>query len=291
MTGFTDYTAKNVLNYLGGEIAVPALPSVWMALFTAVGTDAGTGFTEVAGGAYARQQVAGSAVTNGTTASGNNTLHFAATPAWITAGMTINDATSASVIPAGTTVLSTTGTTVVMSANATGAGVGGTDTITFSAFGAAAGSAPSTLTSTAAVNFPTATASWGTVIAFGLYDASTNGNLLDWDYLGNFTWQPVTISSASPGVLTAHAHGLNVGDSVVYSTEYGGTAPTFSQSNLTGVLAIAHSATDTFDVTNAGTAVNTSATGNGLVRKLTQQQVPIGVQMQFAGGNIVLASA
>jgi len=35
-----------------------------------------------------------------------------------------------------------------------------------------------------AINFPTPTASWGTVTSFGLYDASTAGNLL---YFGNLT--------------------------------------------------------------------------------------------------------
>jgi len=35
----------------------------------------------------------------------------------------------------------------------------------------------------ATVNFPTATASWGTVTHFGLYDASTGGNLLYWGAL------------------------------------------------------------------------------------------------------------
>ena len=36
---------------------------------------------------------------------------------------------------------------------------------------------------TAAVNFPTPTAGWGTVVGFGLYDASTGGNLLYFDTL------------------------------------------------------------------------------------------------------------
>jgi hypothetical protein len=30
------------------------------------------------------------------------------------------------------------------------------------------------------VDFPTATTSWGSVVAFGIYDASTSGNLLFW---------------------------------------------------------------------------------------------------------------
>jgi hypothetical protein len=30
------------------------------------------------------------------------------------------------------------------------------------------------------ITFPTATASWGTVVAFGIFDASTSGNLMYW---------------------------------------------------------------------------------------------------------------
>ncbi len=37
---------------------------------------------------------------------------------------------------------------------------------------------------TGVVTFPTPSATWGTVTAFGLFDASTNGNLL---YFGNLT--------------------------------------------------------------------------------------------------------
>jgi hypothetical protein len=72
-----------------------------------------------------------SLTTNGTTAAGNATLHFAAVPATILAGMTIADVSVGGVIPTGTTVLSTTPTTVVMNQNATGAGVGSGDSIQF----------------------------------------------------------------------------------------------------------------------------------------------------------------
>lgn len=44
-------------------------------------------------------------------------------------------------------------------------------------FPAASGGAKSNGT---AVTFPTATASWGTVVAFGIFDAGSGGNLLAW---------------------------------------------------------------------------------------------------------------
>ena len=291
MSGMSDYAAKNFLNYLAGAVAVPALAAVYMALFTTAPADSGSGGVEVSGNNYSRVQVAGSGTTNNTTASGNATLHFSVTPAWLVAGMYIYDTTAGSAIPAGTTVLSTTGTTVVMSANAAGSGVGNGDTIVFSAFAPAANSAPSTIQNNAILTFATPSGNWGTAVAFGLYDAATSGNLQFWDYLGNYAWLPCTVSSASPGVITAHAHGYSVSDNVVFSTEYGGTAPSFSQSNFTGILAVAHSATDTFDVTNASTAVNTSSTGNGMVRKIASQSIPANVVASFAANQLILSAA
>lgn len=86
--------------------------------------------------------------TNGGTVAGNNTLHFAATPAWVVAGMTIYNLTHPTSIPGGTTVVSTTGTTVVMSANAAAPGVSSGDNVIFSSvpvFTTAAGSSSVTV--------------------------------------------------------------------------------------------------------------------------------------------------
>lgn len=295
--GMSDYSAQNMLNYITGQLTVPALPAVFLALFTTAPTsDAGTGGTEVTGGSYARVQVAGAATTNGTTASGNATLHFASTPTWIVAGMSVRDATTPSVIPANTTVLSTTGTTVVMSANATGGGVGGTDSIVFSAFAPAAASSgnpePNTLpasvaTTNATITFPQATANWGTVTSFGLYDASTSGNLLAWDYLGNFKWIPFTCTNASPGVLTCDASGdapAN-GSSIVVTQKYGGTLPTTGGS-WAGLLTTANLSGATF---TAG--VSTTGIGGGQFRQVTQQSIPSNVTASFAAGALTLTQA
>ena len=296
MPGLSDYMAEAATNLVTGQAGAPALAARYLALFTTMPTsDAGTGGTEVSGGGYARPQIAGSATTNNTTASGNATLHFASTPAWIVAGMTVTDTTSSSVIPAATTVLSVTGTTVVMSANATGGGVGNGDTINFSAFPAASASTgtepavtPVSATNGAVIAFAQASLSWGTVVGFGIYDALTTGNLLALDWLGNYPWQPCTITLASPGVFTAHAHGFSAADPVVYTAKYGGTVPSFSQSNLTGVLAVVSPSTDTFTVTNAATAVNTSSSGNGNVRKIVQQSIPANVTPSFAASSFTL---
>lgn len=43
---------------------------------------------------------------------------------------------------------------------------------------AVSGTAPTTASNDAAVEFPTATGSWGTIVAAGIFDASTSGNLI-----------------------------------------------------------------------------------------------------------------
>jgi hypothetical protein len=218
MTGMTDYSADNWLAYIVGKTAIPSLPTAYVALFTAVGTDAGTGFTEVSGGSYAR-------VT--------------------TSGATWN---------------------------------------------APSGSQPSTLSNAAQIQFVQATANWGTVIAFGLYDASSSGNLLAWDFLGSDPWYPFECTLASPGVLTAFgitagsSPTLANGASVVVSAEYGGSLPTGFSQYTTGTVASLSA-----DVFNIG--VNTSSTGSGLIRQYTQQSIPNGVQASFGAGTLVISAA
>lgn len=219
MTGFTDRVAQGILNHIVGKTALFGLPTAYVALFTATGTDAGSGFSEPSGGAYARVATAAAD------------------------------------------------------------------------WNAASGSAPSQISNANPVNFPTATANWGNIIGFGLYDAATAGNLLCWDYFGAFSWLPATVSAASPAVLNAHAHGFTAGDLVEWSVEYGGTNPTFSQSNFTGALTVVSPTTDTFTVTNAATAVNTSASGNGMLRKLTVQGIASGVQASFPAGSLTITAA
>lgn len=218
MTGFTNRVSQGVLNHITGKSAIFSIPTAYVALFTAVGLDDGSGFTEVSAAGYARVA----------TAAGD--------------------------------------------------------------WASASGTAPSTIANAAAINFPLPGAAWSGVIGFGLYDALTSGNLLVWDYLGNFDWLPATVSLASPGVLTVPAHGFTAGDLVIWTAEYGGATPTFSQSNFTGPLTVTSPAANTFTAVNAGTAVNTSSVGNGMVRKLASQTLALGVPVAFPVGSLTITS-
>jgi hypothetical protein len=282
------YFAPKALNFVGGLLAAPALAGRWLALFTTAPTDASDTATEVSGGAYARVQVAGQITTNAGTTTGSPTLHAAAFATWITAGMTVYDATTGLSVGVVQTAPGA-GTTCTLVANAANAVTSG-DVLNFSIFPAASGSGPSSTTSGAIVTFPQATASWGTVTSWGLYDAASSGNLVEWDFLGNDPWYPTTGTLASPGVFTAI--GLTAGSSptlangagVVFTARFGGALPAVLTAGT--VYTVAGLSSDTFNVSQ-----NTASTSACMVRAVTSQPIAINVTASFASGALILAAA
>lgn len=220
---FSDYTAQAVLNHITGRVAIFALPTAYVALFTtAPTTETGTGGTEVSGAGTAYARVA---------------------------------TTSAQWSPA-------------------------------------TGSGPASISNNTALSFNTATSGWGTVQAFGLYDNVSGGNLLTFDWLGNFNWLPSTIASGSSGVVTSKTHGFSNGDNIVFTNVFGGFAPTFTVGSLAGVCTASGVTTDTFWVISSGAVVNNYATtGDGFFRKIATQLVPSGVQPSFASGAFIVNAA
>ncbi|HET8921346.1 MAG TPA: hypothetical protein VFN27_16925 [Xanthobacteraceae bacterium] len=290
MAGLSDYLAEFAIEFASGQQPVPAIGNRFLALFTTAPTsDAGTGGTEVSGGAYARVQIAGAvaATASFTTASPNITM--TTNPGWVVPGMNVYDLTNGKQIG---TVSTYVGTALVLTANAANASSGAADSLQFSAFPAAAASSgtepsvtPSNAANGAVITFAQATASWGTVTSWGIYDAVTAGNLLWWDYLGNFKWLPFSGTSASPSVLTAPAHGYANGDPVVVTAKFGGTLPATAGS-WAGVLTVAGAATDSFNV-----GVNSTGTGDGEVRKIVQQPIAANVTASFAASAFTLSMA
>ena len=152
------------------------------------------------------------------------------------------------------------------------------------------GTSPTTVSTSAAVNFPVCTNSASgvieTEIAWGIYDASTAGNLISWDFLGNYTWQPFNCTLASPGVFTVDGGGYTFanGDQVVVTAEYGGTLPTGV--SATTLYTVAGVSGNTFNI-----GVNTSTIGNGMIRKVVPQQVVTNLQPIVSAGNAVISAA
>lgn len=299
MSGFSDYLAENVLEFACGVEAMPALASRYLALFTTAPTsDAGTGGTEVSGTGYARVQVAGALTAGASFTTSSTTITLASSaPAWLTAlgtngsGVNVYDATNSQQIG---TVSGISGTTVTLTAAASHASSGSSNSLVFSAFSPASASSgsepatsPASITNGAAINFAQATANWGTVTSFGIYDASSSGNLEAWDYLGNYKWVPFSCTNASPGVLTCNStsDAPANGSSIAVTQKYGGTLPTTGGS-WAGILTTANLSGATF---TAG--VNTTGVGGGQFRQVTQQSIPANVTASFAASTLTLTSA
>lgn len=295
MSGLSDYAAQATLDWESGRAPMPSIASRFLALFTTAPTaDAGTGGTEVSGGSYARVQVAGAVTAAGAISTGASTItmpNISGSP-WVVPGMNVYDLTNNKQIG---TVLSWVGTTLTLTGNASNNGSGSTDSLQFSAWpasSASSGSEPATspanvTNANAVITFAQATASWGTLVAWGLYDALTSGNLITWDYMGNNNWVPFTCSSASPGVLTADtaADAPANGSSIVVTQKYGGTLPTTGGS-WSGLLTTAGLSGATF---TAG--VNTTGIGGGQFRQVAQQPIAINVTASFSTSKFTLTTA
>ena len=290
MSGLSDYSAQAVINWATGNRAFPALGNRFLALFTTAPTgDSGSGAVEVSGGAYARIQIAGAVAATAafTTASPNITM--TTNPGWVVAGMNVYDATNSTQIG---TVLTYSGTALVLTANAAAASTGSTDSLVFSAFPAATASSgtepavtPAQAATGSAINFVQSTAAWGTVVAFGVYDAVTGGNFLWFDYLGAYKWSPFSCTLASPGVITCTDQTFVNGQYAAVTAKFGGTLPATAGS-WAGILTVAGVSGSTFNL-----SVNTTAAGDGLVRQVTQQVVPINNVVTFSSGQLTLTAA
>ena|SRR5215469_4682331 len=292
MSGQADYAAQATLDWMSGRKAMPSLTNRFLALFTTAPTsDAGTGGTEVSGGSYARVQVSGqlAATATWTTATANITMNT--NPGWIVPGMNVWDNTNSAQIG---TVSTFSGTALVLTANAANASSGSTDQLQFSAWPAAVASSgnepattPAAATSGAAVTFAQATLSWGTVTSWAIYDALSSGNMIAWDYLGNFKWIPFSCTSASPGVLTTDlaADAPANGTSCVVTAKYGATLPTTGGS-WAGVLTSAGLSGATFNL-----GVNTTSLGGGNFRQIVQQAIAANVTASFSAGQLILSQA
>src|SRR5260370_42601611 len=152
---------------------------------------------------------------------------------------------------------------------------------------------PSVLVNQVPIVFPTPTADWGTVVSWGLLDDRSDEHIGASDYLGDFSWLPCTVSNGAPAVLTTgEPHNYVVGDTIVFTNEYGGISPTFSQANFIGPLVVAHASSIVFDVTSLGVQVNTNFTEIGFVRKLAPQIISAGQSpIQFPASSITIVIA
>lgn len=159
----------------------------------------------------------------------------------------------------------------------------------FGAPGAALGGRQ--ITNSGAVLFAAKTdAGTATIIAVGLWDALTSGNLTDIIYLDGA--DPLTFigNDVTNEFLRSPAHGLANDQQVrVEVMPGGGALPTGLSENTT--YFVVSTATDEFKLsaTLGGAAVNITAQGRGILHRLTPKGIDQNDQANFAIGTLKLA--
>jgi hypothetical protein len=133
------------------------------------------------------------------------------------------------------------------------------------------------------VAFAEATADWGMVKGFGVYDAASSGNLL---YHGPLASSPVPFCGlATDDTLYAKAHGRSNDERVVFKGVDGRALPSGLSENTE--YYVINATTDNFQVSasQGGAAVTLSADGDGLVFLSKWQDVRTGNTLKFAAGD------
>ena len=146
-----------------------------------------------------------------------------------------------------------------------------------------AGSGGYLVDSTHAITFPQASAAWGLVKAFGIYDAVTVGNLL---YHGDLGDNPnIFIGTSADDRINAIAHGYSDDDKVVFKATHGSLPTGISPATELYVIS---STTDDFQVslTEGGGAITITADGNGTVFFSRYKQIDIDDTFEFAIGDL-----
>lgn len=124
-----------------------------------------------------------------------------------------------------------------------------------------------------------------TVVAVGIWDASSAGNFLRGGWLSTVK-KPFVCTDLASDLLRSPSHGLAANDRVAFSAEFAGTLPTgLAAGTLYHVIATGLT-TDDFKVstTQGGSAVDLTAVGSGVFYKVIPQVVNAGGTLQFNAG-------
>ncbi len=136
-----------------------------------------------------------------------------------------------------------------------------------------------------AINFPQATANLGKALGFGIYDAATAGNLLEWGELLGLGM--VSTVDPTTDIFTSTAHGFTDGTQVVLRTSNGANPGGL---NETTAYFIRDSTTNTFKLTTSpgGTAIDVTSAGNGThrIHQDFTRTVNINETVGFAAGTL-----
>src|SRR5262249_51796641 len=132
-------------------------------------------------------------------------------------------------------------------------------------------------------DFVTANADWATlgspVVAFGLFDAATVGNLLYWGWLGS---DPGKIFTADVGDnVVVPGHSLIVNDIVRVMAFPGSVLPTGLSAGTTYFVKTVSGDVITLSATLGGSVIDITVSGAGLIAKLAAKPVLNGDTASF----------
>lgn len=150
-----------------------------------------------------------------------------------------------------------------------------------------AAAASGAISNSTAVTFPAATGSWGSIVAFAIFDALTVGNMLAWgELLGA---RKVFVVDPTTDTFTSTSHGLSDGTAVEVESE-NGTLPAPLADNTQ--YFIINSAANTFKLaaTAGGAAINITTTGDGTLGVFAsyKKAVASGDTAKFAIGQLTV---
>ena len=146
------------------------------------------------------------------------------------------------------------------------------------------------LTNANVLSFPQATANWTDSVAVGLFEnpiGSSPDMLLAWDYLGAHDWKPFT--AATDDTITCPAHGFSASQRVACTAEFGGTLSGVAEGTVYYVLSSGLT-TDALKLstTDGGSAVDITATSNGMLRRVEPKTIQNNDTASFAAGDLAI---
>lgn len=145
--------------------------------------------------------------------------------------------------------------------------------------------ASNAISNTVEISFPAASAGWGDVIGFGVWDASTAGNVVRKSFLTTGVYRLFTALNAGD-VFTIPGHSFANNDRVAVLASDGVSLPTGVTADTLYYVVGVSGSTLQLSTTLGGGAVTLTADGAGILVKVVPQTVNSGSTAKFAIGSL-----
>lgn len=134
-----------------------------------------------------------------------------------------------------------------------------------------------------AISFAQATASWGEILAFAIFDAATSGNMLVWGWLSSLSW---LFTAATDDTFLAPGHTLANADRVILKAQAGSSLPTGVSADTIYHVRDVSGSTFKLAATAGGAAIDITAAGAGEVHKLDPKTITTNDTFTFPANSL-----